>query len=200
MKKLLLLSSLILLVSCSNNSNNQSGPTYTNIAPNNIQINMVVGFEDEIGVIEVVDNDVYLKYEKENEWSFSYFADLKNGSYSYYQKNTNNGMNWESYVPVTTSKDNPNSLDAILTLVGATHSMFYDIFDVKVVNGTKPSGTALINGKETIVYNVDEKTYWINEEANICMKIATDDSVSLDWKCEVKSFASIDKFIDSPSL
>ena len=61
---------------CSGNSN-QDVAEYKNKAPNNIQINMVIGHEDDIGVIEIVDNDVYLKYEKENEWSFSYFADLE---------------------------------------------------------------------------------------------------------------------------
>ena len=197
MKKLLLLSSVLFLMGCSGNSN-QDVAEYKNKAPNNIQINMVIGHEDDIGVIEIVDNDVYLKYEKENEWSFSYFADLNNGSYSYYQKTTNNGLKWETYVPVTTSKDNPDSLEAIMTLVGATNSMFYDIFNVQLANGAKASGTAVINGKDTTLYNVGNKTYWINEEANICMKIATDDSESLDWKCEVKSYKSISSFSDSP--
>jgi len=197
MKKLLLLSSVLFLMGCSGNSN-QDVAEYKNKAPNNIQINMVIGHEDDIGVIEIVDNDVYLKYEKENEWSFSYFADLNNGSYSYYQKTTNNGLKWETYVPVTTSKDNPDSLEAIMTLVGATNSMFYDIFNVQLANGAKASGTAVINGKDTTLYNVGDKTYWINEEANICMKIATDDNESLDWKCEVKSYKSISSFSDSP--
>ena len=179
MKKLLLLSSVLFLMGCSNNSNHDVAE-YKNKAPNNIQINMVIGHEDDIGVIEIVDNDVYIKYEKENEWSFSYFADLNNGSYSYYQKTTNNGLKWETYVPVTTSKDNPDSLEAIMTLVGATNSMFYDIFNVQLANGAKASGTAVINGADTTLYNVGDKTYWINEEANICMKIATDDSESLD--------------------
>ena len=197
MKKLLLLSSVLFLMGCSANSN-QDVAEYKNKAPNNIQINMVIGHEDDIGVIEIVDNDVYLKHEKENEWSFSYFADLNNGSYSYYQKTTNNGLKWETYVPVTTSKDNPDSLEAIMTLVGATNSMFYDIFNVQLANGAKASGTAVINGKDTTLYNVGDKTYWINEEANICMKIATDDNESLDWKCEVKSYKSISSFSDSP--
>lgn len=197
MKKLLLLSSLLFLVGCSNNAN-QEGAKYENKAPNNIQINMVLGFEDDLGVIEVVDNDVYIKYERENEWTLSYFADLENGSYSYYQKTTNNGMNWETYVPVTTSKDNPDSLEAILTLVGATNSMFYDIFNVAVVNGAKSSGTAVINGKDTTLYNVNNQTYWINEEANMCMKIAGDENENIEWKCEVKSYKAINSFSDSP--
>ena len=47
---------------------------------------MVLGFEDDLGVIEVVNNDVYIKYERENEWALSYFADIENDSYNYYQK------------------------------------------------------------------------------------------------------------------
>ena len=200
MKKTLLFPFLLLLTSCSNGSNTDLIANYTNKAPTDIQINMVMGFEDDIGVIEVVNNDVYLKYEKEDEWYFSFFAEMENGAYTYYQKTTNNGMEWEDFDPGDSSKGNPNSLSAISALIGATSSMFYDIFDIAVVNGTKQSGTAVINGKDTVVYNVGEKTYWINEEANLCMKIGTDEDVSFDWRCEVKSFRSIRSFSDSPSL
>ena len=91
MKKLLVLSTLSIFTfsACSLNSkNNQDNiASYTNQAPNNIRVNMEVGYShSDLVTVEVANNDVYINDHKGDDWNDSYFAHLKDGSYEYYKK------------------------------------------------------------------------------------------------------------------
>ena len=195
--------SIFTLSACSLNGNKKQDKIaeYTNQAPNNIQVNMEVGYShSELVKVEVVNNDVYINDHKGDEWNDSYFAHLKDGSYEYYKKNVKYNGEWEDFVPVTTDKENPSTYDAICAFNGVISTMIASVFNIQVVNGYEYSGTGNINGEETYIYNVNDSAYWVSETAKMNMQILPKDGIEPDWSVEVKSYQTISAFTDSPSF
>ncbi len=61
----------------------------------------------------------------------------------HYEKDVKYGGEWESFVPVTTDRENPSTYDALLAFNGAVSTMFANVFNIEVVNGHKSTGTAM---------------------------------------------------------
>ena len=198
MKKLIIVSTALLcLTACSFDTTSEK--VYKNTAPTNIRIDLKVGwFDEEIGLIEVVDNDIYINSSKKDSYSNSYFAHFDNGGYSYYKKDVLHDGEWESFVPVTTNTENMTTLDAINSLVGSVSSLYSDIFNVEVINGVESSGTATLLYAETSIYNIDSKTYWYFEGINIFFKIY--DESEQEWSCEVTEYQYYKHFTDAPTF
>jgi len=199
MKKLILIcASLLCLSACSFNSVDE-GPTFKTTAPTDIKVELKVGWlNEEKGLIEVVDKDVYINSYQKDNYNYSYFAHFDNGNYTYYTKDVLHNSDWESYVPVVTNFENMTTLDAINSLVGAISSSYSDIFNVELINGVKSSGTAEVLGIETSIHNVANRTYWYFEGINMFLKIY--DETEEELSCEVTNYQYYKHFDDSPSF
>ena len=103
MKKLVIINAALLgLTACSFTFENK--PTYKTTPPTNIRVDLKVGWDnEEIGLVEVVDNDVYINIYQKDSYENSYFAHFDNGSYVYYKKDVMHEGVWESFVPTATN-------------------------------------------------------------------------------------------------
>lgn len=202
MKKLLIIPAVVLLTGCFTKPETpEDVALYTNQAPNNIRVNMEIGYShSELAVVEVINNDVYINDNNGDEWNNSYFAHLKDGSYEYYKKDVKNNGDWASFVPVTTDRENPSTYDALRALTGEVSSMIANVFNIEAVNYNRYTGTEVINGEETTIYVVSDFTYYVSEKAKMNMKILPADGLESDWSVEVKSYQAISSFTDSPTF
>lgn len=197
MKKLVIISaSFLCLTACSFMSHET---VYENKIPNDMRIELDVGwFDKEKGLIEVVNNDVYINTYKKDSYDYSYFAHLNNGNYEYYRKDVLHEEDWEIFTPATPNFENMTTLDAINSFVGAISSLYSDIFCINVINGVKSSGTAKVLDIDTSIYNVESKTYWYFDGINMFLKIY--DESEKEWSCEVTNYQYYKHFTDAPNF
>ena len=176
---------------------------YENNVPNNIRVDFEIGWTyKESGVIEVIGNDVYINYQREGEdgWNDSFYAHLKEDGYEYYRRSVLNNTEWASFVPVSTDKESPKPIDALNALVSVTNSAFHDIFNVRIINGAKLTGTRHINDEPTTIYLINETAYYMSDNINMFMQIEQNNTDNLEWSVKVKSYQTISAFSDAPTL
>ena len=194
MKKIILISASILsLTACS-----LFGDHFKNTPPTDFKVAFNVGYSGEKGLIEVVDKDVYINSYQNDKFNNSYFAHFDNDNYVYYHKDVLHDGDWESYTPETANTKNMTTLDAINVFVGAVNGLYFDIFNVELINGHRSSGTEKVISIDTDVYNVGSKTYWYFEGINIFLKIYDESEEELS--CSVTNYQYYRHFDDSPFL
>ena len=186
------------LCACAPKNNDDLIANVTNEFPTNLRVVVEVGLSDS-GYIEMVGEDVCIKYTISDNGDNFYFAHLNNGDYKFYQNTVNNGHTWQEFVPVYTAKENPTRADALNAFIGITNSMFYELFNIEIVNGHKTNGTSEINGVNTNIYGVNNMGYWLADNPKMFMLIApVDENLNPEWRIEVKSFESITTFTVAP--
>ena len=205
MKKIFIIPVALFLTGCSLKPETpENVADYENQVPNNLGVDLDIGWTyKESGRIEIINNDVYINYQRDaDDESFnnSFFAHLKDDGYEYYRKNIQNNTDWISFVPVSTDRENPNALDAVNALVGVTNSAFYDIFNVRIINGVKLNGTRHINDEPVSIYTLGDTAYYISDNINMFMQIAQTGDKDMDWSVKVKSYSTINAFTDSPTF
>ena len=212
MKILFLIPIAFLLTGCAFFSNPKTESLdntayYENRVPNNLTVDLEIsGTYKETGKIEIINNDVYINYQRsvgepqDQNFNDSFFAHLTEDGYEYYRRSVLHNTSWISFVPVSTDKENPNALDAINVLTSVSNSAFYDVFNVRVVNGTKPSGTRHLDDEPVRTYVLNDTSYYFSENMNMFLKISQNSDKNIDWSVKVKSYQDISAFTDSPSL
>ena len=194
MKKTILIGASILCLSACSLFNH-----FKNTPPTNFKVELKIGYANqEKGLIEIVDKDVYINAYQKNTFNNSYFAHFVDDSYVYYHKDVKNNGDWESYTPETANTKNMTTLDAINSFVGTINSAYYDIFNVELINGVNSSGTDKVLRIDTPTYKVKNKTYCYCEGQNMFLKM--EDESEEENSYTVTDYQYYEHFDDSPSF
>ena len=194
MKKTILIGASILCLSACSLSNK-----FKNTPPTDIKVALTIGYSNqENGLIEVVDKDVYINTWQKDNYNNSYFAHFVGDSYVYYHKDDMNNGDWESFTPTATQSKNMTTLDAINSFVGTIRRVYFDVFNVELINDASASGKDIFLSAETTKYKVKEKTYWYLDGVNIFLKMENESQEERSYS--VTDYQYYTHFDDSPSF